>query len=65
MSLFAAPEDWSDLALARRIDRTALKLVLLMDGSFAHQIRDESWASYQHEYGSAGGPKSPSISIPA
>jgi FMN reductase len=54
-SLFAAPEDWSDPALGRRIDRAALELVLLMESGFARQIRDESWHSYQHEYGSAGG----------
>ena len=54
-SLFAAPEDWSDPALARRIDRAALELVLLMESGFARAIRDESWPSYQHEYGSAGG----------
>ena len=54
-SLFAAPEDWSDPALAKRIDRAALELVLLMESGFAQAIRDESWSSYQHEYGSAGG----------
>jgi FMN reductase len=54
-SLFAAPEDWSDPALAKRIDRAALELVLLMESGFAQAIRDESWPSYQHEYGSAGG----------
>ena len=53
-SLFAAPEDWSDPALATRIDRAALELVLLLESGFARQIRDESWLSYQHEYGSAG-----------
>ncbi len=54
-SLFAAPEDWSDPALATRIDRAALELVLLMESGFARAIKDESWSSYQHEYGSAGG----------
>jgi FMN reductase len=52
-SLFAAPEDWSDPALATRIDRAALELVLLMESGFARAIKDQSWASYQHEYGSA------------
>ncbi len=52
-SLFAAPEDWSDPALNRRIDRAALELVLLMESGFARQIRDESWDSYRHEFGSA------------
>ena len=54
-SLFAAPEDWSDPALAKRIHRAALELLLLMESGFAQQVRDESWHSYQHEFGSAGG----------
>lgn len=54
-SLFAAPEDWGDPALNKRIDRAAVELVLLMESGFARQIRDASWESYQHEYGSAGG----------
>lgn len=54
-SLFAAPEDWSDPALAKRIDRAALELLLLMESGFTQQVRDESWHSYQHEFGSAGG----------
>ena len=54
-SLFAAPEDWSDPALTKRIDRAALELLLLMESGFARQVRDESWHSYQHEFGSAGG----------
>lgn len=52
-SLFAAPEDWSDPALGRRIDRAALELVLLMESGFARQIREQSWESYPHEFGSA------------
>ena len=54
-SLFAAPEDWAAPALATRIDRAALELVLLMQSGFADAIKDQSWQSYQHEYGSAGG----------
>jgi FMN reductase len=54
-SLFAAPEDWGDPALNQRIERAALELVLLMESGFAQQVRDESWGSYRHEYGSAGG----------
>jgi FMN reductase len=54
-SLFAAPEDWSDPALNKRIDRAAVELVLLMESGFARKIKDESWPSYQHELGSAGG----------
>ncbi len=54
-SLVAAPDDWSDPGLATRIDRAALELVLLMESGFARKIKDGSWESYQHEYGSAGG----------
>jgi FMN reductase len=54
-SLFAAPEDWSDPALNKRIDRAAVELVLLMESGFARKIKDESWQNYQHEFGSAGG----------
>jgi FMN reductase len=54
-SLFAAPEDWGDPALNQRIDRAAVELVLLMESGFARKVKDESWHSYQHEYGSAGG----------
>jgi FMN reductase len=54
-SVFAAPEDWSDPALNTRIDRAALELVLLMESGFARKIKDQSWESYQHQYGSAGG----------
>jgi FMN reductase len=69
-SLFAAPEDWGGNAgqpgnrpseggdqgaLSKRIDRAAFELVLLMESGFARQVRDESWQSYQHEFGSAGG----------
>jgi FMN reductase len=54
-SLFAAPEDWGDPALNKRIDRAAVEFCLLMESDFARKIRDASWESYQHEYGSAGG----------
>jgi FMN reductase len=54
-SVFAAPEDWSDPALSKRIDRAAVELVLLMESGFARKIKDESWQKYQHEFGSAGG----------
>jgi FMN reductase len=54
-SLFAAPEDWSDPALNERIERAAFELALLVESDFAGQIRTQSWRSYQHVYGSAGG----------
>jgi FMN reductase len=52
-SLFAAPEDWGDTALAARVDRAATELLLLMESGFARAVRDESWDRYQHEFGSA------------
>jgi len=54
-SLFASTEDWTDKALKQRIDRAARELVLLMESGFARAVKDESWGSYQHTYGSAGG----------
>jgi FMN reductase len=54
-SVFAAPEDWGDPQLNKRIDRAALELVLLMESGFARKIKEEAWRSYQHSYGSAGG----------
>lgn len=54
-SLFAATEDWQATALTGRIDRAALELMLLMESGFAKEVHDESWKSYQHEFGSAGG----------
>jgi FMN reductase len=54
-SLFAASEDWGDGALGTRIDRAATELLLLMESGFARKVRDESWGSYQHEFGSANG----------
>jgi FMN reductase len=54
-SLFASTEDWGDPALNKRIDRAAFELVLLMESGFAKHVKNESWDSYQHEFGSAGG----------
>src|ERR1700730_5005935 len=54
-SLFAAPEDWGDPSLNKRIDRAAFELVLLMESGFARQVRDQAWQSDQHELGSDGG----------
>lgn len=54
-SVFATSEDWNDTDLNARIDRAALELVLLMESEFAHRVKAESWDSYQHTFGSAGG----------
>lgn len=50
-SLFAAPEDWGDPSLTKRIDRAAVELVLLMEADLAGAIREESWGSYAHQLG--------------
>ncbi len=47
-SLFAAPEDWGDPAMNKRITRAAFELVALMETEFTRTIRDESWQSYNH-----------------
>ncbi|MQM24058.1 CE1759 family FMN reductase [Glycomyces albidus] len=54
-SVFAATEDWNASELGERIGRAAIELLLLMESGFAEQVRSESWKSYQHEFGSAGG----------
>lgn len=53
-SLFAAPEDWGD-RLGERTTRAATELVALIEGGFREAVREASWSSYQHSYGSAGG----------
>ncbi|MFV0634991.1 CE1759 family FMN reductase [Demequina sp.] len=53
--LFAGPEDFSDPALTGRITRAAQELVLLMESGFARAVRGDTWGTYQHELGSAGG----------
>jgi FMN reductase len=54
-SVFASSDDWGDRALGERIERAAFELLLLMESDFARKVREESWGSYQHEFGSAGG----------
>jgi FMN reductase len=54
-SLFAAPDDWSDPALSKRIDRAAIELLLLMESGFTGKVREEAGHSYQHENGRAAG----------
>lgn len=61
-SLFAAPEDWNDPSLNDRVDRAAIELLLLMESGFTHQVRDESWHRYRHEFGGTGGTE-PSVDL--
>lgn len=58
-SLFAAPDDWSDPALGKRIDRAAVELLLLMESGFARAVSEETWQSYQSENGRAAGAEVP------
>ncbi|MFF4761434.1 CE1759 family FMN reductase [Streptomyces sp. NPDC001292] len=50
-SLFAAPEDWGDPALGRRIERAATELVLLLRAGVGRSIADGGWDGYQHQFG--------------
>lgn len=52
-SLFAASEDWNDRDLSTRIERAATELALLMGSGFAREVRESTWSSYRHEFGSA------------
>lgn len=54
-SLFATAEDWSSPEMSTRVDRAATELALLIEAGFAQSVRDTSWNTYQHSYGSAGG----------
>ncbi|HEY2278675.1 MAG TPA: CE1759 family FMN reductase [Streptosporangiaceae bacterium] len=62
-SLFAAPEDWADPALNQRVDRAVRELILLMESGFARAVRDESWSSYQHEFGAVVTTDEPAIEL--
>jgi FMN reductase len=50
-SVFAAPEDWADPALGRRIARASTELVSLLHSGAGPAIAAEGWAGYQHEFG--------------
>jgi FMN reductase len=50
-SVFAAPEDWADAALARRIARASTELVRITLSGTGSVIAAEAWTGYQHEFG--------------
>lgn len=54
-SLFASSEDWGDAALTTRIERAATELWLLMELRFPQRLREATWSTYQHDFGSASG----------
>jgi len=50
-SLFAAPEDWADPALGKRIDRAAVELAHLVHARVGESIADAAWNAYDHRFG--------------
>ncbi len=50
-SVFAAPEDWADPALGRRIARASTELVRIILSGTGAAIAAEGWAGYQHAFG--------------
>ena len=52
-SVFAAPEDWADPALGRRIARASTELVRMITSGAGPAIAAEAWAGYQHQFGGA------------
>ncbi|TXG92932.1 NADH-dependent FMN reductase [Rhodococcus rhodnii] len=51
-SVFAAPEDWGAPELSARIERVAGELAALVTAGVHESIRERSWGSYQHTFGS-------------
>jgi FMN reductase len=51
-AVFAAPEDWADPALTRRVDRAAAELAALVGSGVADRITTRVWGGYQHTFGS-------------
>jgi FMN reductase len=51
-SIFAAPEDWADSALTRRIERAAVEASVFLGAGAEQQITSRAWHSYQHQFGS-------------
>jgi len=50
-SVFAAPEDWADPALAVRVRRSATELAALIASGVRSTITGQSWDRYQHSWG--------------
>jgi FMN reductase len=49
-SLFAAPEDWADPELRKRIDRAAVEFTELVTARVGQAIADAAWKGYQHQF---------------
>lgn len=50
-SVFAAPQDWADPALGKRIERAAIELAALVGSGVATTITRDGWDRYQHTWG--------------
>ncbi|WP_449278818.1 CE1759 family FMN reductase [Leucobacter sp. GX24907] len=49
-ALFAAPEDWGDPAMTKRIDRAAIEFAQLVSAGVATRIADAAWGGYNHTF---------------
>ena len=49
-SVYAAPEDWGTSELGTRIERAATELAVLVRAGIEHQIADQAWSGYQHQF---------------
>jgi FMN reductase len=47
-AIFAAPEDWADTALNRRIERAATELAAMLTSGISAAITGQAWDRYQH-----------------
>lgn len=50
-SVFAAPEDWGDVALGDRITRAAQELTLFLRSGVGAAIAEQAWNGYKHQFG--------------
>lgn len=55
-ALFAAPEDWADIALNTRIERAANELAAMVVTPIRAAITGTGWDRYQHTFGAAPRP---------
>lgn len=49
-SVYAAPEDWGTPDLGARIARAATELAVMVRAGVEHQIADQAWSGYQHQF---------------
>lgn len=50
-SVFAAPDDWADPALSKRLKRAGTELAALANANIEEVITGQSWGSYNHQFG--------------